>query len=252
MTLEELTRAVEKAHGQIGRASYYELLGVEVGATEDAIRIAFRTRARDFHSDSHANLNISPQLQTRMERVMGELSAAYAVLSDKAKREEYDALLSLTAAGVPTDIRLIFKADDSFKDGKKLVERAQFDAALAKFNEAIECNPTEPDFWAYLRWTEFCLLETDKAGKPLSPGSVERIRRALTELAEKHEHCDVAYVFLGHIARAVGDTDGAVGHYRRALARNPKNSVAQTNMRVIKMRKAKESEGFFAKLFRKR
>ncbi len=60
--------------------NYYEILGVAKGASEDEIKKAFRALAHKFHPDKKGG----------DEAKFKEVSEAYAVLSDKKKRAEYD------------------------------------------------------------------------------------------------------------------------------------------------------------------
>jgi molecular chaperone DnaJ len=61
---------------------YYEVLGVQKGATKDQIKDAYRKLAMQYHPDR----NKSPEAEGRFK----EISEAYAVLSDDAKRKQYD------------------------------------------------------------------------------------------------------------------------------------------------------------------
>ncbi|HYC27034.1 MAG TPA: DnaJ C-terminal domain-containing protein, partial [Nitrososphaerales archaeon] len=61
---------------------YYEVLGVQKGATRDQIKDAYRKLALQFHPDR----NKSPEAEARFK----EISEAYAVLSDDEKRKQYD------------------------------------------------------------------------------------------------------------------------------------------------------------------
>ncbi len=63
---------------------YYEVLGVARDADQDAIRRAYRKRAREYHPD----LNSDSDAEERFK----ELGEAYEVLSDVEKRERYDRL----------------------------------------------------------------------------------------------------------------------------------------------------------------
>ena len=60
--------------------NFYEILGVEKGASPDDIKRAFRKLASKYHPDK----------KTGDESRFKEISEAYAVLSDEKKRAEYD------------------------------------------------------------------------------------------------------------------------------------------------------------------
>src|SRR3989344_5674460 len=59
---------------------YYQILGIDKGATESDIKKAFRKLAQKYHPDKKGG----------DEAKFKEASEAYAVLSDKKKRAEYD------------------------------------------------------------------------------------------------------------------------------------------------------------------
>jgi len=64
---------------------YYEVLGVERDATPERIKKAYRKLALKWHPDQHAGAG-----QTEAEARFKQLSEAYEVLSDPAKRAKYD------------------------------------------------------------------------------------------------------------------------------------------------------------------
>jgi molecular chaperone DnaJ len=68
---------------------YYKVLGVQPGATAKEINRAYRTLAKENHPDAN------PGREDRFK----EISAAYDVLGDEAKRKEYDEVRKMGAGG---------------------------------------------------------------------------------------------------------------------------------------------------------
>ena len=64
-------------------SNYYEILGVSKNATADEIKKAFRTLAFKYHPDRN-------QGNAAAEEKFKQISAAYDVLGDEAKRRQYD------------------------------------------------------------------------------------------------------------------------------------------------------------------
>jgi len=65
------------------KRDYYEVLGVERGASEEDIKRAYRKKALEFHPDRNQD---DPQAETKFK----EAAEAYDVLSDADKRQRYD------------------------------------------------------------------------------------------------------------------------------------------------------------------
>jgi molecular chaperone DnaJ len=64
------------------KRDYYEVLGVQKNADKDQIKSSYRKLAMQYHPDR----NKSPEAEEKFK----EISEAYAVLSDDAKRAQYD------------------------------------------------------------------------------------------------------------------------------------------------------------------
>ncbi|KAM4815437.1 dnaJ homolog subfamily C member 4 isoform 2-T2 [Thomomys bottae] len=78
------TRALAAAAGQrSGPSNYYELLGVDPGASAEEVKRAFFTKSKELHPDRDPG---NPTLHSRFV----ELNEAYRVLSREQSRHSYD------------------------------------------------------------------------------------------------------------------------------------------------------------------
>lgn len=73
--------------------THYEILGVPPGATQDAIRKAYRSLARAHHPDVSGDPGAAERF--------GRIAEAYEVLSDAVRRRAYDRVLREGAAPRP-------------------------------------------------------------------------------------------------------------------------------------------------------
>ena len=65
------------------KRDYYEVLGLQKGASEADIKKAFKTMARKYHPDLHPG-------DKEAEEKFKEINEAYSVLNDPEKKARYD------------------------------------------------------------------------------------------------------------------------------------------------------------------
>lgn len=76
-----------------GRASYYDVLGIDPAATHDEVRQAYIERALRYHPDRQREVGEADRVLA--DRQMQEVNQAWAVLGDAVARASYDADLGL-------------------------------------------------------------------------------------------------------------------------------------------------------------
>jgi curved DNA-binding protein len=95
----------------MAKRDYYEVLGVKKTATEEEIKKAYRKLAMKYHPDRNPG---NKQAEERFK----EINEAYAVLSDKGKRQQYDQFgpSGFSQRFSQEDIFRGFDISDLFKD----------------------------------------------------------------------------------------------------------------------------------------
>ena len=91
------------------KRDYYEVLGVERGASESVIKNSFRSLARKFHPDKNPGDDES-------EAKFKEIQEAYAILSNPQERRKYDTYGHDRPGGSPFGSRGFQGVDISFDD----------------------------------------------------------------------------------------------------------------------------------------
>jgi curved DNA-binding protein CbpA len=91
----------------MAREDYYRVLGVDQNASDQKIKEAFRKLAFKYHPDRNKE---NPASVEEMKKV----NEAYAVLSDPAKKSEYDTLKNQFGSSAYTHFRNTYSEQDIF------------------------------------------------------------------------------------------------------------------------------------------
>lgn len=80
--MERIQSKVGRVNGKLSKQDYYEVLGVDKGASKQDIRKSYRKLARQYHPDVNKDAGAEDKFK--------EVKEAYEVLSNDQKRAQYD------------------------------------------------------------------------------------------------------------------------------------------------------------------
>ena len=189
----------------------FEVLGLSRDAPQTNIDEAFLNLASEYHPDRFAHVS-SMELKALAAELYERAARAYEALSDPAERAHVLAALdSGRPLPSPASVDRLLRAEGRFREGQTQLAANDLTGAHAAFQEAVEIYPLDGNFYAHLGWTRY-RLHPDRADEALS---------LLERAVELNPTLDRAYLYLGHVHRALGQRDRAEEQYEKALACNP-------------------------------
>lgn len=73
---------------------YYQILGIQVSASQEEIKKAYHRESRKWHPDVNPGVDVTEKMQ--------DINEAYAILKDEEKRKRYDAEYRRFIVSTPT------------------------------------------------------------------------------------------------------------------------------------------------------
>jgi curved DNA-binding protein CbpA len=217
-TLEALVK-------KLAEADHFEVLGLKRDAAGPAVKTAYFQLAKTYHPDA-VPTDAPPDVRKLCADVFGKVSEAWSVLGDDASRAAY--LEALKSGGTEqVDVMNIFKAENTFQAGTLLVKARKYGEALQRFDEAIKLNAEEPEFAMWRAWADFLLAADKKKKLAQSAGDVETALK-------RNPRCAQGYLFLGQMAKVVGDLGVAEKHFKRGLQVAPEHADLQRELKYLR------------------
>ncbi|MEW6433299.1 MAG: J domain-containing protein [Myxococcota bacterium] len=231
----QLASQIDQRFEAIAKKDHFLTLGVAPSATRDQVKSAFLALAKVFHPD---RLPPSlPQFAHKMSAVFESIRDAYETLYDDQKRSAYLASRTAAQAGAPPAAAQ--QASDLMKMGEVFFKKRDYRQAETHFMKAHAIDKGANSL-AAAAWS----IYMDPTRKAEAGEARMLMQKALTIDA----NCDRAHYQLGVIARVEGDMDTAERHFREAVRVNPRHLEANQELRLIEMRKKKDTTkkgGFF-------
>jgi curved DNA-binding protein CbpA len=120
---EEQKATVERVYTSLSDTTHYALLGIEQEADRKAVKRAYYAEAAAFHPDRFFRKSLG-SYKAKMEQVFAYLTEAHDVLSDRARRADYDAYLATLETTASLEAKLV--------RGAARAEAAKSEAARAR------------------------------------------------------------------------------------------------------------------------
>ena len=235
--LIEATRAsIQDMAQKLGKATYFELLGVSQNASSDEVGTAFVRAARLFHPDRLVSAGLQ-DLQPLAEKILARINEATMVLGDATRRAEYIASLAAGPQAARTTLPTLLEAENMFLKGEVFLKKGEHAKAVEFFTGAYQRNPGEPQYRAFLAWARF---EDPNARKDFL---VRDTLKTMEEVVRERPKFARGLYWVGLLWKFLNEGDKAGRAFREAVNLDASFIEAGRELRLIEMRKSKSSPG---------
>jgi len=210
---------------RLAAADHFEALGMERKSASPAeAKRNFFVLAKELHPDTVTDPTLA-DLKEIKERLFARINEASQVIGDDKRRKEYEAELDGKAENV--DVSRIFAAEENFQKAEIFIKARKYQEGLDILEQAIEMNPEEAEFYAWRGYAKFMLAKDRKQ-------SFEECALDCRKAVKMIDRCLPAHLFLGHMAKVVGDLKLAKKCYSRVLELDENHIEAQRELRLMK------------------
>jgi curved DNA-binding protein CbpA len=245
---------IQKAFKELPSLDHYQVLGVQKTANEHEIKKAYFLLAKRYHPDRHFEPDMQ-DLKANLEALFTRLHDAYQVLSDPAKRGEYDGAPAQKSAATHFEER---RPEDYVENYAEKAGRA-----AAYFNTGMKDFKTGNYWGAAENFAWSTRLDPVKAAYffyyGISLSHIPRRRHEAEENLKKAVEIDPLkpdyYLELGNLYLKSGLKTKALDLYNEALRENPLSDKIRDAIKAAGGTPAAEGEetkgGVFKKFFGK-
>lgn len=217
--------------------NHFEVLGVARNASTMEIKNAYFALAKKHHPDRAGFQPGSPE-RKKIEDLFARISEAHGALTNDAARKEYEATLDLAQSGLAggAEVNRILESEIAYQKAIILVRKGDFTGAIDFLRQAIGLYDKEPEYHLLLGWALYRAASKNKDVQGAKTGKTE-IEKALA----RNERLSQGHFYLGLIAKSEGDIERAKRYFEKTVQLDPNHNEANSELRLIHMRKSKEA-----------
>jgi hypothetical protein len=235
-TPESVRASIQEMAQKLGKVTHFELLGVSQKASPNEVGTAFVRAARQFHPDRLASAGLQ-DLQPLAEKILAHINEAAMVLGDATRRAEYVATLAPGSSAANTSLPALLEAENMFLKGEVFLKKGEHAKAVECFTTACQGNPGEPQYRAYLAWARFDDPRTRKETL------VRETLKDIEEVLGERPKFSRGFYWVGLLWKFLNESDKAERAFREAVTIDPSFIDASRELRLVEMRKGKQSSG---------
>lgn len=204
------------------RSDYYTLLDLPKGTTRSSIVSNYERLRKLFDPSAYPAI-----LRPILNETIQTLDSAHDVLTNTAKRAEYDRLM---AQGRGNDMRAVHKmiarrsiADSNFAKARDLVTDGDYHGAMMLLRQTVTYVPDHAEAW-------FLLSTCQQKNPNWKREAMESLQRAISANPNFTE----AILTLGDLYRQAGLTARARACYEDVISIEPANGEAKLRLKSLK------------------
>ena len=202
---------------EMKKKSPYELLGVDITVTDDALKKAYIRLVKENHPDSYAYAadvevkDLSNEIFTEIQRSYSEIQKER---QGKPKVDQW------------VDGQL--KAELIYQQAVEEIKAKNYEKAMDLLKLCVKISPDEKVYNESFIKAMFMRLQANN-------GPTNEIKSALRDSIKRFPDTDYFYLILGWVLKKEGSIK-AIDAFRIALRINPKNEDAKRELRLYEMR----------------
>jgi len=220
---------------KLDKSTHFEILGLGQNATADEVGTAFVRAARQFHPDRLTSAGFA-DLQPLAEKILARINEAAMVLGNPTRRAEYLASLA-PGAQAQQNLPSLLEAENMFLKGEVFLRKGDYGKAIESFALAVQGNPSEPQYQAYLAWSRF---DDPRARKE---AIVRETLKTLEGVLKERPKFARGFYWVGQLWKFLNESSKAEEAFREAVQVDSSFIEASRELRLIEMRKGKTSAG---------
>lgn len=231
-----IVKEVDVLHASLKSKSHFDLLGATDKTSPSELRTLFTALAKKYHPDAFPS-DVPDASKEKAREIAAALNDAYQTLTNDEARAHYIALLSDDRIkGDARKAELIREAEVKSQMGVVMLKKREYQKAREFFRFAMEADESNGAYKAFFGWSMFADPKFDRKE------ALDKAYPLMLEGLKTSPKDPNIHYYLGQILKSQNRMNEAMHHFKEALRADRKHTDAERELRLLKMRKDKDSD----------